>query len=237
MRLPNLLDAAVTQVNPRDADFVYNESAGHLKHLVGVYFFETSQHPSRRIHAGASRRLGHRQARTQSHVHPPNPAHATGTRPSVLGSRPQPGCGRPRAGQRDFRAGLGTISRNAQRPADLENGSQPPTLELHFFTGIEGLDALPGRLTAVVLKSHHSAADGIAIRMLGEAIFSDAQRPRKISTCNTVPTGTSLHAISAEFPRPTYPVRQEHSGQSGCCPCGSRGEECWRMGRVHLRKY
>ncbi|WP_256261641.1 hypothetical protein [Rhodococcus sp. 1139] len=42
MRLPNLLDAAVTQVNPRDADFVYNESAGHLKHLVGVYFFETS---------------------------------------------------------------------------------------------------------------------------------------------------------------------------------------------------
>ena len=30
-----------------------------------------------------------------------------------------------------------------------------------------------------MLKSHHSAADGIAIRMLGEAIFSDAQRPRK----------------------------------------------------------
>ena len=138
MRLPNLLDAAVTQVNPRDADFVYNESAGHLKHLVGVYFFETSQHPAAEFTQAqavdwVTARLGHNRMFT-----PPNPAHATGTRPSVLGSRPQPGCGRPRAGQRDFRAGLGTISRNAQRPADLENGSQPPTLGTALFHGDRG---------------------------------------------------------------------------------------------------
>ena len=138
MRLPNLLDAAVTQVNPRDADFVYNESRRPPEASGRRVLLRNISAPSRRIHAGASRRLGHRQARTQSHVHPPNPAHATGTRPSVLGSRPQPGCGRPRAGQRDFRAGLGTISRNAQRPADLENGSQPPTLGTALFHGDRG---------------------------------------------------------------------------------------------------
>lgn len=179
MRLPNLLDAAVTQVNPRDADFVYNESAGHLKHLVGVYFFETSQHPAAEFTQAqavdwVTARLGHNRMFTHRIQHTPlglghpywvpDPNLDVGDHVRVNAiSEP---------GWAPFQEMLSALLTSRM---DL---SRPPW-ELHFFTGIEGLDALPGRLTAVVLKSHHSAADGIAIRMLGEAIFSDAQRPRK----------------------------------------------------------
>lgn len=41
----NSLPAAVSQMGPRDAEFVYNESGGHLSHMVCAYFFDTTGHP------------------------------------------------------------------------------------------------------------------------------------------------------------------------------------------------
>ncbi|ROZ49539.1 DUF1298 domain-containing protein [Rhodococcus sp. WS3] len=185
MRLSNLSIARVMQLNPRDADFIYNEADGHLGHLIGVYFFETSQHPQAEFSEEqavewVTARLGHNRMFTQRIQRTP------------LGLEhphwvPDP----------DFDV------RNHVRVTDItESGWAPlqkplsalltsrmdltrPPWELHFFNGIEGLDDLPGRLTAVVLKSHHSGADGIAIKMLGETIFSDRLRPAEFEP--TVP--------------------------------------------------
>lgn len=172
MRLSNPLARGVEPLNPRDADFIYNEADGHLGHLIGVYFFETSQHPEAEFSEEqaiewATARLGHNRMFTQ-HI-----------------QRTPLGLEHPH-----WIPALNFDVRDHVRVTNItESGWEPlqkplsklltsrmdlarPPWELHFFNGIEGLDDLPGRLTAVVLKSHHSGADGIAIRMLGEAIFS-----------------------------------------------------------------
>ncbi len=46
MGASNTSGARMAQLNPRDAEFIYHEGAGHLNHLIAVYFFETSLHPS-----------------------------------------------------------------------------------------------------------------------------------------------------------------------------------------------
>ena len=181
MKLFNLLDAGVTQVNPRDADFVYNESDGHLKHLVGVYFFETSQHPSAEFTQPQAvewitARLGHNRMFTHRVQHTPlGLGHPYWVPDADLDVRDHVRVTMiTEPGWAPFQEPLSALLTSRM---DI---SRPPW-ELHFFTGIEGIDALPGRLTAVVLKSHHSAADGIAIRMLGDAIFSDALQPRELA--------------------------------------------------------
>ncbi|TSD48743.1 DUF1298 domain-containing protein [Rhodococcus sp. KBS0724] len=176
MRLSNPLARGVEPLNPRDADFIYNEADGHLGHLIGVYFFETSQHPEAEFSEEqaiewATARLGHNRMFTQ-HI-----------------QRTPLGLEHPH-----WIPALNFDVRDHVRVTNItESGWEPlqkplsklltsrmdlarPPWELHFFNGIEGLDDLPGRLTAVVLKSHHSGADGIAIRMLGEAIFSENLR-------------------------------------------------------------
>ncbi|NMM88438.1 acyltransferase [Rhodococcus sp. SRB_17] len=180
MRIPNPLAVRVTQLNPRDADFIYNEADGHLGHLIGVYFFETSQHPDAEFSQEqaaewVTARLGHNRMFTQriqrtllgiEHPHwVPDPDFDVRNHVRVTNIT-EPG----------WEPLQKPLSKLLTSRVDL---SRPPW-ELHFFNGVQGLDDLPGRLTAVVLKSHHSGADGIAIKMLGESIFSDRLQPAEL---------------------------------------------------------
>jgi WS/DGAT/MGAT family acyltransferase len=182
MRLSDLLDVGIAQVNPRDAEFIYYEADGHPNHLVAVYFFETSKHPDSEFTQTqavewVAARLGHHRMFTHRVQRTPlglgHPYWVYDPDLDVRDHVQVTAITEP--GWAPFQNQLSALLTSHM---DLNR----PPWELHFFTGIEGLDAIPGRLTAVVLKSHHSGADGIAIRMLGDAIFSDALQPRKSAT-------------------------------------------------------
>ena len=76
-----------------------------------------------------------------------------------------------------------------------------PPWELHFFTGVDGLDDLPGRLTAVVLKAHHSAGDGLAVLELAQDIFSESLRPRHTERAVPFPRGRMFVKAVLGLPR------------------------------------
>lgn len=177
MRKLNPLTVGVTQLNPRDADFIYNEGDGHLGHLIGVYFFETSQHPEAEFSQEQAiewitARLGHNRMFTQRIQRTPlgleHPHWAPAANFDIRNHVRVTDITEP---------GWAPLQKPLSKLLTSRMDLTRPPWELHFFNGIEGLDDLPGRLTAVVLKSHHSGADGIAIRMLGETIFSDTLRP------------------------------------------------------------
>lgn len=169
--------AGISQLNARDADFIYNESDGHLGHLIAVYFFDTSQYASAeltRVQAvdWVTARLGFTSIFTQRIQRVPLGLDHPYWTPAA-----------------DY-----DIDRHVHVTAVTEPGWAPlhrhlsaitatrmdldrPPWELHVFTGITGLDDLPGRLTAVAVKAHHSAGDGLAIRALGENLFSNTVRP------------------------------------------------------------
>ena len=87
MRLPSKFAVQLARLSPRDAGFIYNEADGHLGHLIGVYFFDTSQRPEWDFIARASSRMGDRTARPPSHVHPQGTTYPARTRSSVLDKR------------------------------------------------------------------------------------------------------------------------------------------------------
>lgn len=45
------------------------------------------------------------------------------------------------------------------------------------MTGVHGIDELPGNLTLIMLKTHHGAGDGLAIRDLTNLLFSGPPKP------------------------------------------------------------
>lgn len=53
--------------------------------------------------------------------------------------------------------------------------SRPPW-ELHAFTGAKDIDGLAS-VTAIVIKAHHAAADGMELRRIEAALFSDGPPP------------------------------------------------------------
>ena len=201
MRISNPLTLGGDQLAPRDADFIYNESDGHLSHLIGVYFFETSQHPESEFSQEqdvewVTARLGHNRMFTQRIQRTPLglehphwvPAPEFDVRDHIqVTNITEPG----------WAALQIPLSKLMTSRMDL---TRPPW-ELHFFNGIEGLDELSGRLTAVVLKTHHSGADGIAIQLLGEAIFSDRLRPAEIEPSVRLVKGRLLLKSVLGFPR------------------------------------
>lgn len=54
-------------------------------------------------------------------------------------------------------------------PMDLEDSAW----EVHFLTGIHGVDGLPDDCCAAVVKAHHSATDGLGLVAVVRALFTD----------------------------------------------------------------
>lgn len=173
----NMLTPGVSQMGPRDAEFVYNESRGHLSHMVCAYFFDTTDHPlADMTHADAvtwiSDRFGYwplftsRLDRVPLDLDYPYwvPAadfdvdrHVTVRRASGPGWSPV----------------QELLGRSLGEPMDL---TRPPW-ELHVMTGVHGIDELPGNLTLIMLKTHHAAGDGLAIRDLTNLLFAGPVQP------------------------------------------------------------
>ncbi len=177
MKLSEWLAPAIGHLNPRDADFVYNESDGHLGHLLAVYLFDTVEHPEAEFSQEQAiewviARLGHHRMFTHTIRRVPlglehpywAPAPDLDVHDHVRVTEITESGWAPLQNRLD---GLLTTRMDLSRPP----------WELHFLTGVRGIDDLPGRLTAVVLKAHHSAGDGMAVLELGDNIFSENVRP------------------------------------------------------------
>ncbi|MER2223416.1 MAG: wax ester/triacylglycerol synthase domain-containing protein, partial [Rhodococcus sp. (in: high G+C Gram-positive bacteria)] len=163
-------------MGPRDAEFVYNESGGHLSHMVCAYFFDTTGHPlAEMTHADAVRwiteRFGYWPLFTSRLQRVPLDLDYPYWVPADFDVDDHVHVHRaPVAGWAPVRELLG---RSLGEPMDL---SRPPW-ELHVMTGVHGIDELPGNLTLIMLKTHHGAGDGLAIRDLTNLLFSGPPKP------------------------------------------------------------
>jgi len=180
MKLSEWLAPAIGHLNPRDADFVYNESDGHLGHLIAVYLFDTAEHPEAEFSQEQAiewviARLGHHRMFTHT------------IRRVPLGLEHPYWAPAPDLDVHDHvrvteitESGWAPMQQHLDALLATRMDFTRPPWELHFFTGVRGLDDLPGRLTAVVLKAHHSAGDGLAVLELAANIFSEDTRPSGI---------------------------------------------------------
>ncbi|WP_137723011.1 wax ester/triacylglycerol synthase domain-containing protein [Prescottella subtropica] len=171
-------------LSSHDADFVYNESDGHLGHVFAVYLFDTTGHPeSEFTHEQALRwtaeRLGHHDLFTHAVRRVPLGLEHPYWQPVSVDARDHvrvtPIIGSGWAPLQEQLSVLLTTRMDLARPP----------WELHFFTGIEGLDDLPHRMTAVVFKVHHSAGDGLAVLGMAHSLFSD--RTMSVSQAQQAP--------------------------------------------------
>ncbi|WP_433608203.1 wax ester/triacylglycerol synthase domain-containing protein [Prescottella agglutinans] len=175
MRLSGRI-AAGSVLKPRDADFVYNECGGHLGHLLAVYLFDAEGHPDAEFSQDeavqwATARLGHHRMFT--HI----------IRRAPLGLEHPCWAPAPDFDVRDHvrvaeitESGWGPLQQHLGTLLTTRMDLTRPPWELHFFTGVHGLADLPGLLTAVVLKAHHSAGDGLAVLELAGNVFSENVR-------------------------------------------------------------
>ena len=168
--------AGVEQFSPRDADFVYNESDGHPGHLLAVYLFDTDRQPAELSQSAAvewvAARLGHNRMFTHRIRRVPlGLAHPFWEPVANLDLNQHV---RVRA---ISEPGWVPVQQHIDALLTSRMDLTRPPWELHFLTGITGMDGQSGRRTAVVLKTHHSAGDGLAVLQLAEKIFSDKAAP------------------------------------------------------------
>ncbi|MGW5072901.1 wax ester/triacylglycerol synthase domain-containing protein [Rhodococcus sp. NPDC004095] len=186
---------APARLAPQDAEYYYNEFERHRSNVVAIYLFESTSDTAvgtAEVTAWMRERLG--QARMFTHRIRRVPLDLDLPRwerdPGVDASRhvtvePIDGPGWEPLRRR--------ISHIVGSPLDL---TRPPW-ELHVITGITDIDDSPGRMTAVVLKFHHSAGDGIATRDLGLRLFGPAPEATRPPT----PAGTGSGSDVTEFAR------------------------------------
>lgn len=215
MRL-NPLTKGIETLHPRDAEFFYNESDGHMGHLLSVWLFDTSLHPEAELTQEQAvdwitRRLGCDRMYTNRIRSAPlglqhpywAPAEDFHARNHVTVTEiVEPGW-----------AALGEhLDELVTAPMDLAC----PPWEMHVFNGVEGLIDMPGRLTAVVLKAYHSAGDGLGVVELGQRLFSDEDRPvdggpRGADRLRIVRVRLLANALLA-FPRGVVRLAQDIAG-------------------------
>lgn len=195
------LAEGVVHLKPRDAEFVYNESDGHAGHLLAGYLFDTTGRPDPDLShdtalAWIEARLGHDRMFTHrvrrvplglTHPYWEPVANVDLDQHVRVHAITESGW----APVQEHLDGLLTSKMDLARPP----------WELHFLTGITGIDGQPGRLTAVVLKAHHSAGDGIAVLHLAEKIFSDEDAPARPVPATRSLRGRMLAKSVWGFPR------------------------------------
>lgn len=182
------------RMSARDAGFVFDEEPRRLEMLVACYLFEVrggattaaSEESLRRwvrARLGASDFLTRRIRRVPFDlgmpvlVPVPDVDLAEHVHLHVIDG-----------GEAELRDTLAGI---AKRRLDLDR----PPWEVHAVTGARGVDGLDESVT-VVLKVHHSVIDGMGMRALEVAMFSDTELPGPPARLRPAhPVETALHGI------------------------------------------
>lgn len=164
----------ITQLAPQDAEFVYHETKGHISNSTGIYLFDTTAEAAPITQTEAvewmRERLGYSGVFTRRLRHVPLaldypfwvPDRTLDLAKHVI-VEPVDGPG--------WDALRHHIARFSGEPLDLNR----PPWQLHFLTGVTGIDGLPDRMTVAVLRCHHSAGDGLAARDLALRIFGRSE--------------------------------------------------------------
>lgn len=167
------LRVGTEQLSPRDAVFVYDETDRHLSNIVAVYFADASGHPPltrEQVLEWVRAGIGHaalfhrRLQRVPMDLDLPYwvPDPALSVREHVVLDRP--------GTWDDARARIAEITSTRM---DL---GRPPW-EIHVLDRVEGVPAMGGETTIVVLKFHHSVGDGVATRALEHRLFGGGPAP------------------------------------------------------------
>ncbi|MET9213006.1 MULTISPECIES: wax ester/triacylglycerol synthase domain-containing protein [unclassified Nocardia] len=167
------LRVGTEQLRPRDAVFVYDETDRHLSNVVGVYLADSAGRAPLTIgevldwvrasigHAALFHRRLHRVPMDLDLPYwVPDPA---------LSVRDHVSLERPGTWD-DARARIAEITATRM---DL---TRPPW-RIHVLDRVDGVPAMPGPTTIVVLAFHHSAGDGVATRALEQRLFGADPAP------------------------------------------------------------
>lgn len=199
-----MLAPPAERMAPRDTEYLFGEHAGHRNHLVAVVFFDETAPDSRDVDKRAavewmSERLDiaplfTRRIRREFldldypywvDSEPDLDAHVQVHAIDSSGWTP--------AGD--------VLAAIVGAPMDL---TRPPW-ELHVITGISDVRGMPKRMTAAVLKLHHSAADGLAIRTITWPMFTDQVCDAPVSRSpQTVPACAMGVRAVAGIPRTVF---------------------------------
>ncbi|WP_254699020.1 wax ester/triacylglycerol synthase domain-containing protein [Rhodococcus sp. SGAir0479] len=203
MRADPGFESRCARLEPRDAEFVYNEHDGHLEHLVAVYLFDETSASStslteERVREWMHARLGSHRVFTSVITRSPLgidhphwvPTETVDLRHHLrVWAAPGPGWD-----------GVGPLlGEMVTSRVDL---ARPPW-ELHVITGVTGLDLHDGPVTAVALKLHHSAADGLAVMELAHKLFSETPLPAPAAAPVRLPRTRMLVRSVRDIPRRT----------------------------------
>ncbi len=184
----------ISQLAPQDAEFVYHEGERHISNSTGIYMFDTTADVApitqreavewMRARLGYSGVFTRRLRRLPLELDYPFwvPDPTLDLRKHVV-VEPVDGPG--------WDALRRHISRFSGKPLDL---TRPPW-QLHFLTGVTGVDGLPEQMTVAVLRCHHSSGDGLTARDLGLRIFgrSEVHPP--------IPSASESWSMPREFTR------------------------------------
>lgn len=161
-------------LSPRDAAFVYDEGPSNHEMLVACYVFDAADgSPScateARLHEWMRRRLGAADFLTRRIRRAPFDIGLPCWIPATPDLAEHVSLHHVAGGHTGL---TGTIAELASRPLDL---SRPPW-ELHALAGASGAEVGlegAGDVTVIMLKVHHCAADGMALRASEPALFTD----------------------------------------------------------------
>lgn len=184
------------RLQPRDAEFHFNERPGHRSHLVAVHMFDATGVPGARLTAEQAqrwmeRRLGfapfftRRIRREFWDLDYPYwvPVEVDLAEHVFVHAVDEPG----------WRPVEALLSDVVAEPVDL---TRPPW-ELHVVTGVTGVHDVPGDLVAVFLKLHHSAGDGLAVRELTLRMYADVPEPDAVPSRPPAPAAPMMAARAA----------------------------------------
>ncbi|PTR30382.1 WS/DGAT/MGAT family acyltransferase [Rhodococcus sp. OK519] len=182
----------ITRLAPQDADFVFNEGENHIANSTGIYLFDCTAEAAPLTQDEAvswmRERLGYSGVFTRRLRHIPLALDYPFWVPDptldlsyhvVVEPVEAPG----------WDALRHHIARFSGKSLDL---TRPPW-QLHFLTGVTGIDGLPARMTVAVLRCHHSSGDGLAARDLALRIFGRAE------THPPLPATSEHWSTTAEF--------------------------------------
>ncbi|QDQ98323.1 wax ester/triacylglycerol synthase domain-containing protein [Tomitella fengzijianii] len=184
------------RLQPRDAEFHFHERPGHRSHLVAAHMFDATGVPEAQLtleqaYEWMSRRLSfapfftRRIRREFWDLDYPYwvPADVDLADHVFVHEVDGPG----------WAPVAGYLEQVVAEPVDL---TRPPW-ELHVVTGVSGVHDVPGELVIVLLKIHHSAGDGLAVRELTARMYAEVGKPEASPPRDSAPIAPIMAARAA----------------------------------------